>query len=86
MYYQLQKIYLSVLTRLGIRKSMHPTKQKVLQMQRDRTMHHKYEQVLTQLLMRTRVTSFARYLPSNYSVTLKLGVGPLKVVKSATIR
>jgi len=29
---------------------------------------------------------FARYLPSNYRVTLKLGVGSLKVTESATIQ
>jgi len=29
---------------------------------------------------------FARYSPSNCTVTLKLGLGPLKVIKNATIR
>jgi len=32
------------------------------------------------------VAPFARYLPLNYSVTLKLGFGSLKVIENGTIR
>jgi len=49
----------------------------------------KIKQVLAQLSLRNlRDVMFARYeyLPSNYTVTLKLGLGSLKIIGSGTIR